>query len=205
MTAHKKSKNADATALPVSDVAFRLRGKYFPAKLKNGVICEAVSKIEMNEFISKSFTKVFGNRPASAVAIPRDTKEWAGFESTCAEQRKLHHEFFLFKKNGKTIGWSYGEMEDFETFYMRNTGILPEHQSSGVYSEFLKCMLKYLKALGYQRVSGQHSGHNVGIFRAKMSLGFIIVGTENHDRWGHLVKMVKFLSPLREKKFRERF
>jgi L-amino acid N-acyltransferase YncA len=122
-----------------------------------------------------------------------------------AEYAKIHSEYFLFYHKKKVIGWFMGEMEDFETFYMRNTGVIPKHQSKGIYSAFLDQFIKYATELGYQRISSQHAPHNTKIYNLKMSKGFIIVGNENHERWGSLIKLVKFLNKEREKFFIKKF
>jgi RimJ/RimL family protein N-acetyltransferase len=114
------------------------------------------------------------------------------------EYRKIHSERFLIKYQGKVVGWVQGEMEDFETFYMRNSGILPAHQNKGVYSEFLKIFEKYIFGLGYARISSQHSPTNAAVLSLKLKAGFVIVGQETYERWGILVKLVKFSSKKRK-------
>lgn len=131
--------------------------------------------------------------------------EMKGAATIKNEYLKIHSENFLFKKDGKAIGWFMGEMDDFETFYMRNTGILPKYQGQGLYTELLPHLLSYLKALGYQRVSSHHSSDNIRIFNLKMKQGFMIVGSENHERYGQLVKMVKIFNKEREQIYKTRF
>jgi hypothetical protein len=196
----KKSK-----VLPVSEVADALRTDFFPFKMPHSVVCVPCSRDELFDFTDKHFKEVFGDGFNSTVEIKKNSGLWHGFQSTLKEYRKIHTEYFLFKRNGKVVGWSYGEMEDFETFYMRNTGILPDHQNKKIYLHFLDQFLKYSKKIGYQRVSSQHSVSNAKIISLKMGIGFIVVGTENHDRWGALVKLVKFLDVKREKSFKKTF
>lgn len=197
--------NKKTSIKPVSEIATITRKKYFPLQIPSNISCEHSSEQEFEKFVSKNFSKVFKNGFSSKVNIQKNTKSWRGLQSTILEYKKIHTEYFLFKQGNKTIGWCYGEMEDFETFYMRNTGILPQYQNHGIYQEFLCTFFKYLKELGYQKISGQHNLSNSRIISLKMKLGFIVVGTENHDRWGSLVKLVKFLDPKREKIFNETF
>lgn len=181
----------------------RHRNKFFPFKTSNGVECVPVKAEELYRFLRKNFKDVFGTSFSSHFQVePAALKKLKPLRK---EYAKVHHEFFLFKKGKVTIGWSYGEMDDWETFYMRNTGILEEFRDNGVYGEFLAQLLKYLDAFGYQRVSSQHHPDNGAVIKAKLKAGFIIVGSENHERWGQLLKMVKILDPKRENFFKKKF
>jgi GNAT superfamily N-acetyltransferase len=193
------------TSMTVSELATQLRPDYFPLKIKTSVTCEIASKEEANSFIKKNYQNVFKRTGRSYFQMPPESREFKRAKPCFEEYKKIHGEHFLFKKNGRPIGWCYGEMEDFETFYMRNTGILPNYQSSGIYSAFLPHFLKYLKALGYQRVSSQHHPDNQKVLNGKLKQGFVIVGTENHERWGQLVKMVRFLDRKRDRFFKQKF
>lgn len=189
--------------IPVSEKVLKVRQRYFPFKIGKNITCEVCSREDLISFMDKNFEKVFPDIFNPKINFKKNSEEWLGFMSTALEYRKLHSEYFLFKESGKIIGWSQGEMEDFETFYMRNTGILPKHQMKNIYSSFLTQFLLYLKELGYQRVSSNHAYGNQQIINSKMKQGFVIVGTEIHDRWGNMVKLVKYLNPKREKQFKE--
>ena len=189
----------------VSEKADVLRSKYFPLKISSKVTCHATTREEVFTFVNKHFDSVFKDTFKNKVKIKKNSPEWFGLELTSAEYKKIHTEYFVFKKEGKIVGWFMGQLEDFETFYMRNTGVIPKHQNNGIYKAFLTHLLKYLKELGYQKVSSQHSPDNARMFSLKMNNGFIIVGTENHDRWGTLVKMVRFLDLKRQKVYLKTF
>lgn len=197
----KKSKSVKT----VSQIAEEKRAKFFPLLLDNGLSIVSVPAEEAIYFMNQNFDRVFPPSKKFGVNIKEGTKESQGLLSTRAEYRKLHHEFFLFKKGKKTVGWSIGALEDFETFYMRNTGILPEFQNKKIYAQFLKQMCLYLKEIGYQRITSQHHGDNGKIIQLKSRQGFMIVGTEIHDRWGSLTKMAKFLNSKREENFKKTF
>jgi hypothetical protein len=147
-TGKKHEDKTKSSALPVSELALKLRPKFFPIKLGGGFTCEPVGSEEMNAFMSKNFVRVFGRNLSNTVKAKKNSPEWRGFQSTYKEYEKIHSEYFLFKKNGKTIGWSCGEIDDFETFYMRNTGLLPAYRNSKIYGKYLTQMLRYIKALG---------------------------------------------------------
>ena len=157
----------------------------------------------MFKFLTKNLAKVFGKNLRRHYLPPANTvKKMKGLR---AEYAKIHHEYFLFKKGKTIVGWSYGEMDDFETFYMRSTGLLPEYRKRMVYSEFLGQFVKYAHAMGYQRVSSHHHPDNLAVISVKLKSGFFVAGTENHERWGQLLKMVKILDPERDKFFKKKF
>lgn len=177
----------------VSELANEIRKDFFPFKHKDYVIEVADAEIfykAQDKIFSKVFPPGSGYRPSK--------KESAGLIYCSNEYRKLHAEKFLIKSKGKVVGWVQGEMDDFETFYMRNTGILPGHQSKGVYKAFLEVFEKYIFKLGYTRISSQHSPTNATVLSLKLKAGFVIVGQETHERWGVLVKLVKFSSKKRK-------
>jgi hypothetical protein len=169
-----------------------VRKKVFPLKLSNGYSVEAATKESVYEFLSANISKVFPGRD-SATNFQRPESRRAAFKELHAHYLQLHHEWFLFKLNGETVGWFMGETEDFSTFYMRNTGILPEHQNKGIYGEFAKHFFSYLVQLGYERISSQHMVTNQKILISKLKMGFIICNLELTEDWGPMVKLVKFL------------
>lgn len=181
----------------------RHRKEFFPFKTSKGFECVPVNSKEFYKFLNKNFAEVFGKRFSPHYSPPPPMLR--KIKPLKAAYSKIHHEFFLFKKGKVIVGWSYGEMDDFETYYMRNSGILPDYRENGVYGEFLDQLLKYLQALGYQRVSSQHHPDNAAILGSKLKAGFFVAGTENHERWGQLLKMIKIFDPEREKFFKKKY
>jgi L-amino acid N-acyltransferase YncA len=187
----------------VSEKSNSLREKFFPFKFGDYSI-EPCTREECLNSSSKLFSKVFTSNPKGYVMKP-DSKEAKDLMACRNEYRKIHAEYFLFFYKGKAIGWFMGEMEDFETFYMRNTGILPAHQGKGLYGAFLDRFITYITKLGYQRISSQHAPKNINVYKVKMARGFLVAGTENHERWGTLIKLVKILNPKREAYYLKKF
>lgn len=187
----------------VSQTADDRRPQYFPCRLKTGIEVVPVSREEFFPFLRANFSKVFGRAFMSRVQ-PTARQQKAN-EMLIREYNKIHTEYFHFKKGGKVVGWSFGEMDDFETFYMRNTGLLPKYQNQGSYREFLRLFLEYIESLGYSRVSSQHHPNNGRIISLKMQEGFMVVGTENHERFGQLLKLVKIFDRKREAIFKKMF
>ncbi len=173
--------------LTVSELADQKRSQYFPIKYKDYVIEECERDIFYKEQ-DRIFKKVF---PTGSGYMPTK-RENSQLMACYLEYKKIHSEKFLIKYKNKVIGWFQGEMEDFETFYMRNTGILPIHQDKGIYKKFLKVFEKYIFDLGYARISSQHSPTNAKVLSLKLKSKYVIVGEETHERWGKLIKLVKF-------------
>ena len=183
----------------VSELAQSIRSNKFPINYGQYTI-ESVSSEEYYIEQSKIFSKVF---PSTSGYTP-DLSENKKLMACSNEYKKIHSEKFLIKYKGKTVGWSQGEMEDFETFSMRSTGILPKHQGKGIYTEFLKVFESYIFKLGYARISSQHSPANATVLSLKLKNKYVVVGQEFHERWGVLIKLVKFSSKKRYDYFQKR-
>lgn len=177
----------------VSELAEGKRSEFFPVKYKEFII-EFSERKKFYKEQDKIFSKIF----PSASGYKLSQNEKTNLIPCFNEYEKIHTERFLIKCGGKVIGWCEGEMDDFETFYMRNTGILPDYQNKGIYTEFLKIFEKYIFSLGYARISSHHSPTNASVLSLKLKAGFVIVGQEIHERWGVLIKLVKFSSKKRK-------
>ena len=183
----------------VSEIAETLRVKNFPFKHGDYTV-ESISSEEYYREQSKIFSIVYPTTSGYSPSI----SEKKNLLHCSNEYKKIHSEKFLIKYKGKTVGWSQGEMEDFETFYMRSTGILPKHQGKGIYAEFLKVFESYIFKLGYARISSQHSPTNATVLSLKLKNKYVVVGQEFHERWGMLIKLVKFSSKKRYDYFQKR-
>ena len=169
-----------------------LRNKYFPYNLSNGYVIEVATRESVYEFINENIAKVFpGRDPARSFRRPESRQ--VVFRELLGNYLRLHHEWFIFKFNNEVVGWFIGEAEDYSTFYMRNTGILPDHQNRGIYGEFAKHFFSYISELGYERISSQHKITNQKILIKKLKMGFIICNLELTEDWGPMVKLVKLL------------
>ena len=119
---------------------------------------------------------------------------------------QTHHERFIFyNPAGEAVGWSYGEMLDYETFFMTSSGILPEYRRRGIYTAFLKRLLRYLAALGYERVTSKHQTNNAPVIIAKLKAGFVILGVDLDERWGAQVELAYFFHEDRRRGYEKAF
>ncbi len=182
------------------------RDKYFPMKLPNGCVARLSNKEEAEPFIFGNFQAVF----ADATFDQRWTEIWGRgqerWRPVVERLGMLHTEYILIEdKEGKIFGWSFGETEDMWTFYMRNTGILPEYRNQGIYTEFCRLLLLYLGDIGYERVTSHHLGTNRAILIPKLKLGFNVSGMELHEQFGPFVKLTYFLNRERKDIYFERY
>ena len=106
----------------------------------------------------------------------------------------LSHAVYL---DEEFVGWSFGLQQSRESYYMINSGILPEHQGKGVYSALLRHILARLTADGFQVVTSRHVVDNTRVIIPKLRAGFLIAGTELTDRFGALVLLSYFVNPKR--------
>lgn len=97
------------------------------------------------------------------------------------------------------IGWHLGKQEDSDKFFMRNTGIFPEHRNQGVYSALLPHILSTIEQKGFQVVCSRHHASNNAVIVPKLKAGFIISGFELSDKYGVLVHLSYYFNPLRRK------
>ena len=182
-----------------------IRKKYFPLKMKDGFSVRSFDANEIYAFMGKAFDKVFppGDEDFCFRPSPERRQQMAPLRKLYSV---IHHEWFLFlDPKGRPIGWHMGEAEDHQTFYMRNSGILPEFQNRGLFTAFSEVFMRYLGELGYERISSHHKPTNRRILILKLQQGFNIAGFEMTENWGALVKLVKILPRDRQEAFYKMF
>jgi len=96
-------------------------------------------------------------------------------------------------------GWFSGEQQNCETFYMRNSAILPKYRRRGLYSSLMNEVLARVKTLGFQTVLSRHTTTNNSIIIPKLRAGFVITSIEVSDRFGTLVHLTYFFNETRRR------
>ena len=107
---------------------------------------------------------------------------------------------FYYHKE-EVIGWHRGYQDNVDTFYMQNTGILPEYQNKGIYSKSLPFILNLLKKAGMQRITSKHIVSNNPVIVSKLKAGFCISGFEISDKYGMMLNMVYLFNEKRKEVF----
>lgn len=96
-------------------------------------------------------------------------------------------------------GWFTGDQYNNETFYMRNSAILPDHRRKGLYTALMYEVLERVKALGFQIVLSRHTTTNNSVIIPKLKAGFVITALEVSDRFGTLVHLSYFFNETRKR------
>ncbi|MCB0368853.1 MAG: GNAT family N-acetyltransferase [Bdellovibrionales bacterium] len=102
-------------------------------------------------------------------------------------------------KGDEFCGWFIGDQYNNETFYMRNSAILPDHRRKGLYTALMYEILERAKNLGFQVVLSRHTTTNNSIIIPKLKAGFVITALEISDRFGTLVHLSYFFNEKRKK------
>ena len=107
-------------------------------------------------------------------------------------------------KGEEFCGWFTGDQYNNETFYMRNSAILPDHRRKGLYTALLFEVLERVEKMGFQVVLSRHTTTNNSIIIPKLKVGFVITSIEVSDRFGTLVHLSYFFNEKRHRvmKFR---
>ncbi|MFN8791909.1 MAG: GNAT family N-acetyltransferase [Bdellovibrionales bacterium] len=114
-------------------------------------------------------------------------------QSQVAHLRKNLAQMYQFNlcifRGEEFCGWFIGDQYNHETFYMRNSAILPGHRRKGLYTALLYEVLDRVKAQGFQIVLSRHTTTNNAILIPKLKAGFVISALELSDRFGTLVHL----------------
>jgi len=100
-------------------------------------------------------------------------------------------------KGDEFCGWFTGDQYNNETFYMRNSAILPNHRRKGLYTALMHEVLERVEKLGFQIVLSRHTTTNNSIIIPKLKVGFVITSLEVSDRFGTLVHLSYFFNEKR--------
>jgi len=79
------------------------------------------------------------------------------------------------------IGWHHAHQRDERTVYMADTGILPEHQSQGLYTRLLPHLLETYREAGYLLVTSHHRATNNRVIVPKLRAGFFLQGLNLYE------------------------
>ncbi len=96
-------------------------------------------------------------------------------------------------------------MEDVETFFIDTVGLIPAFRNRGIYTAFLKQIIAYLGAMGYERLTTSHHPNNRAILIVELKAGFNIVGIELHESCGAGIKVAYIFHDDRREWFRQIF
>ncbi|MFM6928174.1 MAG: GNAT family N-acetyltransferase, partial [Bdellovibrio sp.] len=158
---------------------------------------KTISEEELARIQNLHFEKAFNNR----IAMVRHEVS-AEHKTLISERQKQHQPWHLIvgAYNGEeAIGWHVGYATDSETYYMKNSAVIAEYRNQGVYSKMLDFVLLELQREGFQVVASIHHGNNPTVLIPKLKKGFVISGTQFHEKFRFLVELKLFFSEERKK------
>ena len=168
-----------------------IRKKYFPMRLPGGVAAHSMDRKSALKTIELFNERIFPPGFKEETGGFRPPKERAQRVAQLWEQRiDTHPEWIVFfDQEDHPIGWFYGYMEDEETFFIDTIGLVPEVRTKGIYQAFLKQLIQYLKAAGYERLTSSHHPNNRAVLIPELKVGFNIVGLEINESAGPILRV----------------
>lgn len=162
-------------------------------------VAQVRSHPELAEALARLRPRVFGPAFEADPSLLMTDEERAGLAPLRRRLDGLYELCWGIYQGDQLVGWTYGLQQSSEMFYMINTGILPEHQGKGIYTALLPHVLEQLRADGFQIVTSRHVATNSRVIVPKLKAGFFIAGCELSDRFGLLVLLHYYASPLRRR------
>jgi hypothetical protein len=169
-----------------------LRAQYFPYELDQGIIADAIA--DPSQFWSEAgplMQSIFPSfRELGGFGLEVPDERGAKLETLSSLSGRTHQEHIIFRTEDETpIGYFFGNMREPQTFFMISTGVLPLYRQRGLYTRFTQQLLRYLYALGYERVQSLHHPNNRAVLIAKLKVGFNITGLILDERMGAHVEL----------------
>lgn len=126
-------------------------------------------------------------------------EEWSQVRALQKNMSQLIRMNLCIFKGDEFCGWFTGDQYNNETFYMRNSAILPAHRRQGLYTALMYEVLDRVHRLGFQVVLSRHTTTNNSIIIPKLKAGFVITALEVSDRFGTLVHLSYFFNQKRRR------
>ena len=176
----------------------QLKEKYRNFELVEGFFLRLIDHQEFGPLWAKATPLVFSSGARLDVRTLMSDEERAALREVAQlmGENLLKLNFGIFHKE-QFIGWHTGDQIAGDTFYMRNSGVLPAFQGRGLYTAMLGTILPALASLGFQVVTSKHNASNNRVIIPKLKAGFCITGLELSDRFGTLVRLEYFVNSQR--------
>lgn len=181
------------------------RGRHFPAELVSGVTVRPVDAGTLEAVLDGLADRVFTSLPELGNYEQPEQRRGNGHRLHEIHAGTHRERFVFYAEGGQPVGWHEGFMVEPETFFMMYSGVLPSYQRGGVYTTFLRALLPYLRDLGYERVTSNHTANNRAVLIAKLKAGFHITGTFLDERFGAQVSLSYYFHEDRRRGFASAF
>jgi RimJ/RimL family protein N-acetyltransferase len=180
---------------------------FFPMKLPSGVVGNLMEHDDAQERIKTFNDRIFPPGFKEEIGLYSVPEERQDNQKRLLKQLKKSDTMWIVfsNENEEPIGWFYGYMEDEDTYFIDTIGFVPEFRGIGLYSAFLRQMIVYLKAIGYERLATSHHPNNRAAIIADLKTGFNIVGLELHESHGPILRTALILHEDRRRAFEQGF
>ena len=112
---------------------------------------------------------------------------------------------FKVVREGRTVGVVVAEPSDWSSYYVRYMSVLPDRRGQGLVSGFVDLFTSVLPRHDVDRLETDISASHLAQIQRLVGLGFYVTGNNQSERFGSLVRMVRFLSVRCERAFQDRF
>jgi GNAT superfamily N-acetyltransferase len=169
-------------------------------ELENGYEIREMTAQEFFPQFGKLYDSLFGDDHTffpDAFYTDKEKEKLESIKNRLGEVFQLH--LGLFSPTKEFVGFSFGFQENYESYYMAASAVLPAHRGQGLYSEMVKFVIERATNEGFQKIYGTHCATNNAVLVPKMKLGFIFSKIELSDMFGTVIHLQYFTNPLRRK------
>jgi len=164
----------------------------------DGARADFATMADVLPFVKEYYPAIFGAKDVESRFL----------ESPMTEAKRRYFaemDFFQFRVDGEAAGVFMAHPWDWNSYYLRSTGILPQYRERGLMSQFFDRLDEPLRAVGVERIEAEVSPANTPIIRVLAGHGYIVTGQVASERWGLLLRYTKFLSQGASAVFRRQY
>lgn len=139
---------------------------------------------EVEPFLREHHERLFG---------PPDSRFYP--EETTPAKRRFWAEsdVFVFRSEGKMIGYWSGHPSDWSSYYCRTMSFLPEFREAHLATELSTRIIETLSTTECARIEVDTSIANVPMQRMLLGLRFVVTSTSVSERWGTMLRFTRLL------------
>jgi hypothetical protein len=160
------------------------------------VVAEAVAFDEAAYFMRDHYAALFETETSAFLQEPMTEAK----KRFCAEM-----DVFVFRAQSRVVGLLLCSPSDWSTYYVRSTAMLPAFRDRRLPARLSVEMEPVLAAAGVKRMEAECAPANLPMMRIMSSLGYVITGTHNSERWGNLLRWTKYLDDASRAVFMRQF
>lgn len=149
-------------------------------------------------FLASEFPSFAGTMPAEPPSPAVTGARRKYLEQDC--------DLFEIRSDGQTVGVIIGSPYDWSSYYLRICAVLKRFRSQTLVFNCLNELLYApLAAAGVERVIADASPANIAVTYSFVRHRYYHTGQQLTDRWGAITRYTKYLRPVNEALFHEKF